>query len=356
MVASPRQRLILPLAPTGAGAAGVLLALAFAVMPTATLESIVVDSGIASLVNAAQPPLGLTARAVLALVGGGIVSVLVWVALFVAVGTRSIILQNPRASGDAGPALRRADVHPDAPPRQPVFANRDLGIPFLEVRAETAPTAQPAERALPADLDMPLAAFDPQSFAAPFKTQADEAEILSPMQSAEPTQAPLPIRLETGHALDLIAASLRHAPESAIAESDGGPAFSPIPEAESGKMPTPIRNDTGRVIDLIAASMQNTAPLPTRDDVSEPSVEAPMPIRMETGHAIDLIAASMQQPPAPAPHEDSPASIRALLDRLERSVAKRETAPSPAAPTRQARQDSIRDTLDTLRGLATRAG
>jgi hypothetical protein len=354
MVASPRQRLILPLAPTGAGAAGVLLALAFAVMPTGTLEALVVDSGIASLLNAAQPPLGLTARAVLALVGGGVVSVLAWIALFVAVGTRSIILQNPRATGDAGPALRRADVHPDAPPRQPVFANRDLGTPFLEVRADAAPTPQPAERALPADLDMPLAAFDPQSFAAPFKAQA--AEKAMPIPDAEPTPTPLPIRLDTGHALDLIAASLRHAPEPAAEALSETPDTRSVTKVQPAKMPTPIRNDTGRVIDLIAASMQSATPMPPREEVLEPAIKAPEPMRLETGHAIDLIAASMQQPSAPAPEAGSPASVRALLDRLERSVAKRETAPAPAAPSRQARQESIRDTLDTLRGLATRAG
>ena len=34
------------------------------------------------------------------------------------------------------PVLRRADAHPDAPPRRPVFANSDLGTPFLDVKAE----------------------------------------------------------------------------------------------------------------------------------------------------------------------------------------------------------------------------
>lgn len=295
MVASPRQRLILPLAPTGAGVAGVLIALVFAFMPTVTLESLAVDSGLASLVNAAQPPLGFTARAVLALGGGGVVSVLAWVALFVVVGSRSVIVQNPRATGDAGPALRRADVHPDAPPRQPVLANRDLGTPFLETRA----AATPVERALPADLDMPLAAFDPQSFAAP---------AIAHIPDAAPARAPLPIRLDTGRALDLIAASMQHAP----------------------------------------------APSADEEHAAEPAI-APMPIRLDTGHAIDLIAASMQQPMACAAEPDPDASIRALLDRLERSVARRETSP-PAVPMRQARQESIRETLDTLRGLATRVG
>jgi hypothetical protein len=344
MVASPRQRLILPLAPTGAGIAGVFTALMFAVVPSGALESLVVDSGIASLVNAAQPPLGLTARAVLALVGGGVISVLAWVALFVAVGTRSIILQNPRAAGNADPALRRADIHPDAPPRQPVFANRDLGTPFLDVRAPVKPAA--TERDLPADLDMPLALFDPHSFATPPGVAPTERSIA--ITRTEPTEAPLPIRFDTGLAIDRIAASMSEAPRSVRKEDHA---------EEPVAAPAPIRLDTGRAIDLIAASMQGAA-VPPIVAAPEPEElpEAIIPSPHDTGRAINLIAASMQQPPAIKPPARSPDSIRALLDRLERSVAQREIAPPPAVPTRQARQESIRDTLDTLRGLATRAG
>jgi len=352
MVASPRQRLILPLAPTGAGVIGVLTALIVVVLPSHTLDSLVVDSGVASLINAAQPPLGFTARALLVLVGGGIATMIAWVALFVAVGTRSIILQNPRATGEPGPALRRADVHPDAPPRQPLFANRDLGTPFLEMRAEPAPTpaAQhvPAERALPADLDMPLAAFDPQSFAAPLGAQAPETALPAPITRAVPAEAPLPIRLDTGHTLDLIAASMQHT---------SFPTPEALPDVPPARDSGPaIRFDAGHALDRIAASLQHAPAAPANEDHAEEPEETAMPIRRDTGRTIDLIAASMQQPPAQPAETGSPASIRALLDRLERSVAKREATPPSAQPTRQARQDSIRDTLDTLRGLATRAG
>jgi hypothetical protein len=76
-----------------------------------------------------------------------------------------------RTSGEP-PVLRRADAHPDAPSRPPLLAMRDLGTPFLEIRAsETRPVSAaaapiepallPVERALPRDLSQPLAAFDP---------------------------------------------------------------------------------------------------------------------------------------------------------------------------------------------------
>lgn len=271
MVASPRQRLILPLAPLGAGIVGVFTALLFLVLPSGPLESLVVDSGMAALFNAAQPPLGLTARAVLALASGGVSSVLAWIGLFVLVGSRSVIVNRSRADGGSMSALRRADAHPDAPPRQPVFANRDLGTPFLQVRAEppvpveipvVAPVAVPmgpaSDRAVPTDLDQSLATFDPASFAGPARSL--------PVEDFETTA------------------------------------------------PIPIRRDTSRTLDLIAAQMQSVPP------------------------------------PVPPQATESSASIRALLDRLERSVAQREATPAPARP------ESLRDTLETLRGLATRTG
>jgi hypothetical protein len=78
-----------------------------------------------------------------------------------------------KGAGEA-PLLRRADAHPDAPPRPPLLAMRDLGTPFLEVRAgetkrdfeapaATQPKSAPVERALPRDLSQPLAAFDPDA-------------------------------------------------------------------------------------------------------------------------------------------------------------------------------------------------
>lgn len=173
MVASSRsQHLILPIAPLAAAVVGVLTFAICALLPTAWLEAAVVDSGFAAILAAAEPPLGVTARAVLALLCGGGVALLAWFAAFLAVGTRSVVLQRGRGVDETGPVLRRADAHPDAPARQPVFANRDLGTPFLDVRASPgrvvveaapvpAPEPVPEERPLPVDLDQPLAAYDP---------------------------------------------------------------------------------------------------------------------------------------------------------------------------------------------------
>ncbi|WP_260598545.1 hypothetical protein [Sphingomonas endolithica] len=195
MVARPhRPHLILPVAPLGAAAIAASVALLFAVMPASILESLVLDSGIAALVPAAEPPLGITARAALIMIGGGGLGLLVWLGLYLLVGTRTVDLNRVVVSrgADATPILRRADAHPDAPARRPLFASRDLGTPFLDVRAPTGAEigtdlpssfaadmlaeSPPIERALPRDLDLPLAAFDPQAMtAAAWRPQVFEA-------------------------------------------------------------------------------------------------------------------------------------------------------------------------------------
>lgn len=160
-------------AAAGAMLAAGLVAIGCLAAPSGPLESLVVASGMAALVNAAAPPLGFTARAVLALGGGGLVAAVVWAVLVLVAGDRRVpampstfrlpafrlpALRPRRAPG--APTVRRADSHPDAPPRPPILAERDLGLPFLSVTApDPAPPAE--ERALPADLETALAAIDP---------------------------------------------------------------------------------------------------------------------------------------------------------------------------------------------------
>lgn len=174
-----RSRLTLPVAPTAAVVIGVATAACFALVPAVTLERLVMASGLPAVVAAAEPPLGATARLVLLMLGGGFMGLLVLFALWPLLGNRRFTLRWPGVapSDDVDapvvPNVRRADAHPDAPPRPPLFAHRDLGTPFLDVHArlvagpldeiEPKPVAEP--RDVPDDLDMPLAAFDPDAFA-----------------------------------------------------------------------------------------------------------------------------------------------------------------------------------------------
>ncbi|WP_294322105.1 hypothetical protein [uncultured Sphingomonas sp.] len=140
-----------------AGASGLIVAIAIAVVPMWRIETVVSGTGLPALLPIAAPPLGWTARAALMLVTALAVAVPVWIALTLLAVRRPVAL--PAADAvveEAPPSVRRADAHPDAPPRPPVRAARDLGMPFLD---PVAPGE--AEVTLPRDLDTPMAMFDP---------------------------------------------------------------------------------------------------------------------------------------------------------------------------------------------------
>jgi len=162
-----RSPVAVPIAPTAGIVVGALVAIAFLSMPIAVIEDMAMDSGVAAMLTAAAPPFGLTARLTVAffaaLAAGGIT----WFGLFLTLGARTVLL-NRGTPADGVPVLRRADAHPDAPPRRPVFANRDLGTPFLEVKAE--PIVEDVDPVVespfvveacdvPEDLDTPIAAY-----------------------------------------------------------------------------------------------------------------------------------------------------------------------------------------------------
>ena len=131
-----RSRLTLPIAPLAGMAAWIAVTLAVALSPTELLEKLVVKSGIAAFLPAAAPPLGFTARVVLALGIGGGIGALLFAGLWLLFGWRPVSL----GKRTAGVKVRRADRHPDAAPRAPLSAV-DLGTPFLEIRARPTDVA-----------------------------------------------------------------------------------------------------------------------------------------------------------------------------------------------------------------------
>lgn len=157
MVAFPsRQSLNLSLAQLAACVAAGLVLLAIAIAPAETLESAVTATGLPALVPAAGPPLGLTARAALLFVAACGIGGLGWALTQVGAFGRAPFAAAEQIAAFDPPAIRRADAHPDAPARAPVRAARDLGEPLAAEADEDAV-------AIPADLDTPLAAFDPAS-------------------------------------------------------------------------------------------------------------------------------------------------------------------------------------------------
>lgn len=291
-----------------AGGAGLVVAGVMLAVPTAWLERGVIESGIAAIVSAAEPPLGTTARILVSLGGGIAVAAVILFGLNLLLGRAA-----PGGAAAAGPrmSVRRADAHPDAPPRAPLLATRDLGVPFLDVRApvedgvepeplvlETpvaalplpppdapiAPIAPPAERPIPTDLDLPMAAFDPAAV---------------PDVPAQPVRVP-PL--------------IRPTPRPAVLE---------IGERIETFELTPVQR--------AAPSAMDEAPIATPE---------PDPVPAD--------------PPITRPETD--ATIHALLERLERGVGRRASASEQAAPPARNAEvqgdGGLEAALDTLRRLA----
>lgn len=159
--------------------AGVLAAIIFVAMPAGMLESLVWNSGVAALLPVAAPPLGVTARALLALGSGVLFAAVAWAALYLLFGPGGFLAKPVRSEGV--PVVRRADAHPDAPPRRPMSA-ADLGRPLMEVVMPAGP-----DRPIPADLDLPLAAFDPAALLqVPMEPARPVAPLVVPERAVEP--------------------------------------------------------------------------------------------------------------------------------------------------------------------------
>ncbi|MEG3083496.1 hypothetical protein U1707_07570 [Sphingomonas sp. PB2P12] len=155
MVAFFRKSLIRSVPVYGACIGAAIVMIGVFLLPTTTLESLVWTTGVAALIPAAAPPLGTTARLLLAFGGSALTAALLWSSLYLLFGPGGLLVGRARRDDDL-PVVRRADAHPDAPPRKPMSA-ADLGTPMMEVGVGTARD----ERAIPVDLDLPLASFDP---------------------------------------------------------------------------------------------------------------------------------------------------------------------------------------------------
>ena len=172
--------------PAAAMLAGIGVAAGIATAPGETLDAVAARLDLAAILPAAAPPLGTTARTLLALLLGTLVAL---------TGCAAPLRRWLTGRGERrdGPVVRRADAHPDAPPRRPIRASEDLGQPLPIIAAiDVAPAAEapepplpwmspPPERRLPRDLDLPMSVFDPG---------AVPAEPLEPVRPLPPLAMP----------------------------------------------------------------------------------------------------------------------------------------------------------------------
>ncbi|WP_375403772.1 hypothetical protein [uncultured Sphingomonas sp.] len=204
MVASLIRLNLIPL--IGGVATGTILMLAVALTPAAALDSLVAESGLAGLFAVVAPPIGIAGRVMLAGGSGFGAGAVVWAALFLLFGAGGVLA---REGGEDGmPQVRSADAHPDAPPRRPLSA-ADLSQTGNGDEGPLAPPI-PVERAIPADLDQPLAVFDPR---------AVPTEPLAPVRALPPLATrpgARPAPLAPGERIDSFELSSRHAAESGV--------------------------------------------------------------------------------------------------------------------------------------------
>jgi hypothetical protein len=225
-------------------AAVAALAVGFAafVMPDGILSRIIEGSGLPSILSAAQPPLGTTARAGVAAVAALATFGTVFMLLRMLGGSAgkppkrergreperdgAPLFEVHEVHDSSIPRLRRADIHPDAPARRPILAARELGEPDLRPRApapveaeEPQPEPEPevveivemedvvqAEDAAPvldelelSGADIEMIAPEPEAVEAPAAPRAPiEAAPAASEPAADATIADLMARLERG--------------------------------------------------------------------------------------------------------------------------------------------------------------
>ncbi len=142
-----------PFAPVVAAMFGMIALILIFMTPGWLFERMVQASGLPSLIPAAQPPLGETARKLSAIAGGlGVFSAL-WAGLAL---LRAIVKRNapPKARGsriDAAAPIMESPIAKRS--REPIFAERELGAPFMSDEAiasvVSSPPTDDAESAQP---------------------------------------------------------------------------------------------------------------------------------------------------------------------------------------------------------------
>lgn len=202
-----------PMAP--AILSGLAVAMILLAMPVGFVETVVASSGLSEAWSAAGPPLGMKARLLLAAFGAIMAMGFVWTSQERDKGRRNGVAGvdkmgfalsklgwlSRRRTTATPRGLRRADAHPDAPVRAPIFASRDFGgIDIFPRPAVPTPPADGDEATI-----LPLPRLRSQQVVdAEFEEIVDPAPVV-PELAPEPAPAARPLsiaeltaRLESG--------------------------------------------------------------------------------------------------------------------------------------------------------------
>jgi hypothetical protein len=202
---------------------GIVAALAMILTPVGLIEMLVASSGLSEALPAAAPPLGLKARLLIALFAAIMVMGIILTMRRDVTVAAEAIEEKPRVKRAKGarkmgfafskwaalargrsiesidgapPTLRRADAHPDAPARAPIFASRDLNGVDIFARPESGRRGMMAHGAVDAPAIRPMPDFPlPAAPLAGAKADLPQPAFLRPpAPAAEPeTGEPAPI-------------------------------------------------------------------------------------------------------------------------------------------------------------------
>ena len=187
----------LPLAPVFALMFGTAVAIVIAATPQWVFEGVVTSSGLGNLLDVARPPLGLKARLLAVVLGFALVAILVWFA--VTAVQRLIAGSGPKADHGFDDELdlgAYADSLPplDAP-RRPIFADKELGAPFMSDEALTS-VAEPVLTARQSIVEpKPVVALEASELVV-------ETDAIVPVSELQPDALPEPEIIVTNAAED----------------------------------------------------------------------------------------------------------------------------------------------------------
>lgn len=380
----PLERVRHYVLPAVAALIGLGVAIGIATVPSDVLNAAVDRAGFNSVLPAAASPIGTTGRTILALLAGALIAACgfapqgkAWLLDQLDAFARKPRLRTAQDGDEEEdvPVIRRADAHPDAPPRRPIRAASDLGDPlpiFGEEDQRSAPLPPPAEQPLPADLDRPLADFDPAAM--PLRPMAPPEPLPPLSRRVEQEEAPVPRfawlapeeePAEWGEHVDQpVAAAVVPTPESSErVEWDGEP------NEQSNRFdaePTDVLAAYESHVEwspVAAPQPEASNEQPAFDDAEErvPVAASPAPTPREPV-APRLVVAEQAHAAVTPPHDREDETIAGLLARLERGAAQRRIVatpaappaptPTPAPPPPAAAPASLDDTLQRLRRLA----
>lgn len=309
-------------------------------IPVALLERVAQSSGIADILPLLAAPIGLTERIMLAILVACAGAALVWAFWGMrmmrtmqqarkvpAFGWGALLRRVRGHTGDAHAnpdqavlVRRRRDLHPDAPPRPPLFASRDLPTPDAELNppVATTPDLSPLPQPIVEAQDAPSLTVDlPRS--PPPMSEADIAQTLAGRLAAM-TGSPAPAAPVPAPAVPQVEAPIAcESPASRPAPSAAAPLVETVRAldlpliADADLAMLSARFEKGVVRrELLQAAAEAQAALDER--LAYARSDAAVRAALRSLRPMEVVPDLAMSAPAPVHHHDVDADIEMVLD------------------------------------------